>query len=190
MAALISAIAFGFTGAALVPIIAALLVAAGIVEAIAWFIAGLAAYSLVTRPPPFVPGPATRRMTELVPYYRAWYIVNAARRLEKEPEGLTDAVKAREVRYYRWHLYAMDNRLATAEQVDEAAQTVGTPMRSGRVMLGWKATMDGRTTNECRAANGRNFYADRPPRIGYPGMVHPHCRCRPVAPFPGAPLVR
>jgi hypothetical protein len=189
MAAFVSALALGVAGPPLVLIVATLLIGAGVAEVIAWFIAGLAAASLVTRPPPPVPGPATQRMTELIPYYRAWYIVNAAKRLEKEPE-LTDAVKAREVRYYHWHLYAMNNRLATAEQVDGAAREVGTLMRSGRVLLGWKATMDSRTTGECRAANGRNFYADRPPSIGYPGMVHPHCRCKAVAPYPDARIVR
>lgn len=59
----------------------------------------------------------------------------------------------------------------------------------GRALVGWQARMDSRTSPECAAANGLNFYADRPPAIGYPGAVHPHCRCRPRKPWPNAGLV-
>ena len=56
-------------------------------------------------------------------------------------------------------------------------------------LVGWKAVMDSRTSAECAAANGKNFPADRPPVIGWPGAVHPHCRCVPTKPYAGAGMV-
>jgi hypothetical protein len=43
--------------------------------------------------------------------------------------------------------------------------------------------MDERTTGECRSAHKGNFNALRQPSIGWPGTVHPHCRCRVVEPW-------
>lgn len=56
-------------------------------------------------------------------------------------------------------------------------------------ILGWKAQMDDRTTAECRAADGKNWILERPPKIGLPGTVHVHCRCQPVPPYPTRRLV-
>lgn len=88
----------------------------------------------------------------------------------------------RERRYYQQHLDAMRQRAIAAAQVDMAALEYGP-------LLGWKTVLDGHTSAECRAANKSNFYASRPPYIGFPGAVHPACRCRPVAPWPGGKLL-
>jgi hypothetical protein len=56
-------------------------------------------------------------------------------------------------------------------------------------ILGWHAEMDARTSAECRRANGKNFLAAYAPLIGYPGAVHPRCRCYPVRPYAGAKLL-
>jgi hypothetical protein len=113
---------------------------------------------------------------------RAAYLAIAAERLTRavmteSPLELARALNA-ERRYLDQHLEASAGRVEAAQQVEFAIRTVGQG-----VFLGWKARMDDRTSSECRLANGRNFDASRIPPIGYPGTVHPHCRCRAVAPF-------
>lgn len=88
----------------------------------------------------------------------------------------------RERRYYGQHRNAMWQRADAAAQVDMMSLTYGD-------LLGWNAVMDSRTSKECRAANGKNFEASSVPLIGYPGSVHPHCRCWPGAPHPGARML-
>jgi hypothetical protein len=130
-------------------------------------------------------GPAEEEQRELAAVYRAWYIVNAITRLQRaEKRGslaLSDA-HTRETRFFHLHNYALRARSAAAHHVDLQAERYGN-------VLGWKAVMDVRTTLECRDADGKNFRADAEPLIGWPGSVHPHCRCFPVQPFPGAPLL-
>lgn len=180
-----AAIAGGIVGLVLALKVKAALLAAGVSAVIAAFIVAYAASSLPDRQSPFRPGPAERLVLAKIPFYRAWYIVNAVRRLEQaEATGDLDAAERREGTYFAWHLRAMRNRIDRAQQVDRAAKRLA---RKG--LLGWKAMMDGRTTAECRAANGKNFRVDREPMIGWPGAVHPHCRCIPVAPFPGSPVI-
>jgi len=70
-----------------------------------------------------------------------------------------------------------------------AAAQVDTAVMDHGLLLGWHSVNDRRTSPECRAANRHNFRADDMPLIGFPGAVHPHCRCWPGAPFPGAPMV-
>jgi hypothetical protein len=113
---------------------------------------------------------------------RAAYLSVAAERLTRavmseSPLELARALNA-ERRFLDQHIEACQGRVEAAMQVEFALRTVGRG-----VMLGWKARMDDRTSAECRLANGRNFSAARIPPIGYPGTVHPHCRCRAVAPF-------
>lgn len=112
--------------------------------------------------------------------YRAAYIINAARRIA----GAADkkAAVARERAYWAGHQRASARRLKMAKRAAAARRTWGET-------LGWYAKMDNRTTAECRAADGRNFLASKPPVIGYPGTVHMHCRCMPGAPHPGAKMV-
>lgn len=137
-------------------------------------------------------GPATMASERLNLTRRAQFVVSAARRVGSDmiaarsrgqslPDALARAVQ-RERRLYGQHLMATWNRSQAGAQADSAAMTYG-------LLLGWHATIDAKTSAECRQANGRNFYADHMPLIGYPGAVHPHCRCQPGAPFPGARLV-
>jgi hypothetical protein len=41
----------------------------------------------------------------------------------------------------------------------------------------------------CKEMEGKNFYYYRQPRDGYPGAVHPNCKCSAGAPFPNAPML-
>jgi hypothetical protein len=137
-------------------------------------------------------GPATSNIVRLNLLRRAQFTVASARRVQgalrdarssDKPLGqaLAQAVTA-ERRYYGQHLLASWGRDNAAARVDSQA------MQSGR-LLGWYTVNDSHTSAECRAANRHNFYADQMPAIGYPGMVHPHCRCLPGPPVPGAPMV-
>lgn len=121
---------------------------------------------------------------------RAQYILNAARRLQREadeqkslPGGSKLSIaKAiirglkQEARYYDLHLNASREREVRAYTVDAAASQWGDK-------LGWHATMDDRTSHECRQAHGKNFLIHKRPGIGWPGMVHPTCRCKAGPPF-------
>jgi hypothetical protein len=135
-------------------------------------------------------GPATARIARLNLMRRAQFLIASAKRLGADlarsvSEGRAWDVRAAvaaERRYYGQHMVAMWNRMNAAAQVDSTAMTYGR-------LLGWYTWLDSRTSPECRAANRHNFNADEMPAIGYPGAVHPHCRCMPGAPFPGAPLV-
>lgn len=102
--------------------------------------------------------------------FRAHYVYNATKRLEAGGD------LEREQRYFNQHLAAARKRRDAASDVDKARAKYGDT-------LGWKAKMDNRTSPECRAANGKNFDAGRMPAIGYPGAVHPFCRCKPVKKF-------
>lgn len=112
--------------------------------------------------------------------YRAAFIINALRRIAAAPDWKT-ALK-RELGFWKAHTTASKRRSTIARRIDAARKLYGD-------MLGWYATMDTRTSGECRAADHRNFNALQPPVIGYPGSVHPHCRCLPGPPIPGAKMV-
>lgn len=111
-------------------------------------------------------------------YYRAAFILNASKRIDeriKRGQTAEQAVAAERANVKR-HLDARARRAEIARQVAEVAKVHGP-------LLGWYAKMDARTSAECRAANGKNFDAETVPVIGYPGSVHPNCRCAPGAPF-------
>jgi hypothetical protein len=137
-------------------------------------------------------GPATREMIRVNLMRRAQFAVASARRLAADVRGAKsrnesllqalNAGRTREQRYFAQHVMAIWNRMDAAAKVDSAAGIYGD-------LLGWNTVMDRRTSAECRAANHRNFLADHMPSIGYPGMVHPHCRCYPGRPYPGAALL-
>jgi SPP1 gp7 family putative phage head morphogenesis protein len=140
----------------------------------------------MSRPYTFGPPPDTGVPTaateagRLEPYYRAQYVLAASRRAQAAlKEGGPAVQKAAEAedRYFNQHLEAMLNRARAANAVDRATKIYGD-------MLGWYARLDNRTSPECREANGKNFHASVRPPIGYPGSVHPHCRCKPGKPFP------
>ncbi len=119
--------------------------------------------------------------------YSVAFFLAAARRLMEAAKLGTEAFKrqvAQERIYWSMHRKANRKRSASADLVSRTAGQTGFA-----TILGWSAAMDDRTSAECRAADGRNFYVAKPPMIGYPGAVHPHCRCKPVPPYPGAKMV-
>lgn len=110
-------------------------------------------------------------------YFRAAYVVNAAWRIQGNIDGgksTAEALRA-EAKHYAAHRAARENRLEVAARVGKAAALHGK-------LLGWYRDAASDSEAECIAADGANFYADRPPLIGLPGAVHPHCRCRPGPP--------
>lgn len=145
-------------------------------------------------PPPVtgVIGAASAQTARMNLARRAQYVTAAARRVtaavtegraKGEPAGAAALAQlATERRYYEMHQQAMWNRAAAAGQTDMAAAEHGN-------LLGWLAMRSAGTSAECRAASGKNYYASSMPDIGYPGSVHPHCRCLPVAPWPGGKLL-
>lgn len=137
-------------------------------------------------------GPATRTVMMLNLVRRAQFVYSASKRIaaaiteahsrgEDVLEAFYKAAEA-ERRYYGQHLLATWNRADAAAKTDSAAMEYG-------LLLGWNTVIDKHTSAECRHADGRNFWADAMPLIGYPGMVHPHCRCWPGKPVPGAPIL-
>lgn len=137
-------------------------------------------------------GAATARMARMNLLRRAQFAVSAGRRLtgdlrEARSRGipLAQALAGgvlRERRYFGQHLEAIWQRSKAGAQADSAAMTYGR-------LLGWHTVIDARTSAECRAASGRNFLVDKMPAIGYPGAVHPHCRCYPGKPWPGGRML-
>lgn len=136
--------------------------------------------------------------------YRAAYLYAAAQRADRilrdaARNGQTRAealriAEAREQRFYAQHRQAAARRRVVAAKVDLAAARHGKPTVdpvTGTLtkLVGWHAVLDNRTDPQCRAADGKNFPVNRPPAIGWPGAVHPHCRCRPGAPHAGGRMV-
>jgi SPP1 gp7 family putative phage head morphogenesis protein len=112
--------------------------------------------------------------------YRVAFLLNSARRIHLGgPEQ-----QNQEQMYWHMHNKATIRRNDMARAVDRMYAVHGV-----QGMLGWHATMDVRTSAECRAAHGKNFKLLEPPVIGYPGTVHPNCRCTPGLVWPGAKMV-
>jgi hypothetical protein len=137
-------------------------------------------------------GPAQRWAIRANLTRRASFFLHAARRTQQaivaarskdQPvmAAIRDAL-ATERRFMALHVQASTGRVQAASAVDGAAATYGN-------LLGWQAILDDRTSKECRVANGGTFTATKPPIIGFPGAVHPACRCRPVKAHSGAPSV-
>lgn len=128
-----------------------------------------------------VAGPALIATAASENFYRAAYLVAAAGRIQASLDrGLTvKQAVALELPNTAAHLNAQRNRAQVAATVDQASKAHG-------YTLGWQAHMDTKTSAECRRANGKNFSVLSRPLIGWPGSVHPHCRCAPVAPFANA----
>ena len=137
-------------------------------------------------------GPASRWAIRTNLLRRAQFFLSACQRVQQaitgarsKNEPVMDAVRAAIVaeRRYMTQMIAMAlRRVSAASTVDGAAAMTGP-------LLGWNAVLDSRTTAECRAANGKSFYANKPPSIGYPGTVHPRCRCWPGTPRKGASIL-
>jgi hypothetical protein len=149
---------------------------------------------VMQHPPPVtgVIGAASQQTARMNMARRAQYVIAAAKRVmgaardaraKGEPVGAAiRAQLAKERRYYEQHQAAMWNRAAAAGKTDMAAAEHGN-------FLGWNTVIDARTSAECRAADGWNFRATAMPDIGFPGAVHPRCRCYPSAPHPGGRLL-
>ncbi len=154
---------------------------------------GSAGIAMATPPPVTgVVGAASAQTSRQNLTRRAQFVLSAGKRLagdirearaQGKPMGraLLDGL-ARERRYYSQHTAAMWNRATAAGKTDMEAAVHGD-------LLGWNAILDNRTSAECRAADGKNYLASSMPDIGYPGAVHPSCRCFPSAPHPGGRML-
>lgn len=190
IAVILSALGTALTAAQLVRLLAKVMKAAGI------GLLALRAVCVLMMSWPSVPlegtGPAQRAMIRTNTLRQAQFMFSACKRVQaavakarSQNAPVIDAIRAAlstEQRYMGMHIMASQRRVTAATTVDGMAETYGP-------LLSWIAVMDTRTTAECRAANGKSFYASRPPAIGYPGTVHPHCRCQPGPPRPGAPIL-
>jgi SPP1 gp7 family putative phage head morphogenesis protein len=190
IASIIAALSVALTAAALATALAKIMKAAGI-----GYLA-LRAVCILMMSWPESPlegtGPAQRYMVRQNTLRRAQFMWSACKRVQAavvdarshgEPirQTVRDAL-ATERRYMTLHIHASTRRVTAATTVDGASEAYGP-------LLSWNAVMDSRTTAECRAADGKSFYAATPPAIGYPGTVHPHCRCTPGPPRAGAPIL-
>lgn len=137
-------------------------------------------------------GDAQRATDRLNLMRRAQFVVTAARRIaaalrlarsrgELLGSALASAVSL-EKRYYGQHLQAIIQRMQAASRADAAADKYGD-------LLGWYTIRDSRTSAECLAADGKNFRVTSMPLIGFPGAVHPGCRCYPGPPHTGARIL-
>lgn len=180
VATIVALLAVQASTQALTPKIATLLKPFGISAEAARMATRIAMSAPVNPPRNRVKGSATLQSSLTEPTYRAAYILQSARRIQSglhDGENLGDLVN-KERTWFSKHREAQDNRHVSASRVETAVD------RFGQV-LGWYAKRDSRTSAECLAAHGQNFRADERPLIGYPGTVHPHCRC-----LPGPPHVR
>jgi hypothetical protein len=149
---------------------------------------------VMQHPPPVtgVIGAASAQTSRVNLARRAQYVIAAAKRTSTAASDARAKGKpalaavrdhlAKERRWYEQHQAAMWNRARAAGQTDMAAAEHGP-------LLGWNTVIDKRTSAECKAADGWNFHAASMPDIGFPGAVHPGCRCFPSAPHPGGRLL-
>jgi|GEM_PF-2091767 len=155
------------------------------------FVANLASQSEVVATVPSIvarEGPCQRHEAKMAPRWRALYTLMAVERLT----AAKDLGKAEHLEryYFTLQVAAEARRMRSAALVDVAAALTADRRPEGPVpLLNWRAVIDTRTTPECRAANGKNFRADRMPDIGWPGSVHRACRCTCGPEVPGAPLL-
>jgi hypothetical protein len=141
-------------------------------------------------------GPATRFAVSQNELRRAAFTLASVRRIQRaadeakaQGEPVSDAIGAQiqaEKRWFAAHVGASQGRVSAAMAVDGMASAHGD-------LLGWQAVKDGRCSPGCLRASGLNFRASDPPVIegspSIPGAVHPACRCIPVPPWPGAPVM-
>lgn len=130
-------------------------------------------------------GPAQREVNRLNDMRRAAFVLASYRRVQAQQsqnETHDDILKS-EQRFYAQHFTAATNRMQAANKIDGMSWKYGT-------LLGWYAQKDSRTTPDCLNADGKNFSAIIPPRIGWPGIVHVQCRCQPGKPFLRGEILR
>lgn len=189
IAAIAVALAAGTAASAILPLLAGLGVSA---------VAGKAVLALLRgRPAPATSGGVVGRAAQRQAWiYRAAYVLNAARRVDAaraqarssggdQRQALRDAL-AREKRFAGQQQDVEQRRAQAARDTEAAAQKAsGSKTPPAGTLVGWKARHDlGNVTPACAAADGNNYPFDRRPRIGYPGTVHPKCRCLVVPPWP------
>lgn len=109
-------------------------------------------------------------------FYAATFMVNSANRM------MHGSTPAREQHYLRLHNEAKQARRDAGDAADRMAEIHGD-------ILSWRAVRDGRTTPDCAAADGKNFSVSEPPLMGFPGGVHPYCRCTAGPPIEGAQTI-
>lgn len=199
--AVMVALAVGASIAATAATLAALLVGFAVTKEIAGAI-----LSIMDHPKSFPALPNARRGAAMRTALderrmRAWFLVNSSRRVvtrvrtarasggtspgpgggggaggtPSARESVREALET-ERRYWQQHLGAQRKRREAADVVDAAVAVHG-------ALLGWYSQEDSRTSPECRAAQGSNFRVSQRPAIGWPGSVHPRCRCKPGPPF-------
>lgn len=164
--------------------------ASGIIPGLAWGPL-VAAATLLLRwpePPRQGLGPGTKAAVLENELRRASFLVAAYRRLDTaskaeggKPGAVADEI-SNELRYLGQHITASKEREVAGSLIDSASQSYGE-------LLGWYASPGPHVTPECEAANGKNFYAGKPPLIGYPGFVHANCRCAPGKPHPDGAIL-
>lgn len=139
---------------------------------------------------------AVQAMYQLNLTRRASYLAQAARRVSTAAQrGPSEVLSAldKERRYLTQHLAADAGRTmaarAVAAQARSQARQAKNDSSTWNGLLGWYTTLDTRTSPECRRANGRNFDPTHVPAIGFPGTVHPECRCRMGPPHPAGKRV-
>ena len=109
--------------------------------------------------------------------FRGLYLVNAAERRIAAKRTL-----GQESSYLASHIKAATARNRARAALRDAEKRWGE-------LLSWRAVHDERTTPDCRALDGKNFYAHSPPGGTPPGAKHFRCRCVAGPPLPGAPVV-
>lgn len=122
----------------------------------------------------------TREQRRQEAQFRAWYVINASRRLTASLRNgdTSRAALGRERPFWRAHEAARKARMAAAAKVAEAAA------RWGPVLGWWAHPDDGKVSPACAAANGKIFSASQRPVIGWPGQAHGgRCRCWAGPPF-------
>lgn len=125
---------------------------------------------------------ATTRESEF--FFRATFMLQSAIRIHnglREGRSKFD-LERKERKYYQQHLEIQSKRASAARAADRLVA------RHGNI-LGWYTVLDNRTSPECKQAHGKNFDVTRRPSIGFPGSVHPSCRCKPGPPHRGAGTV-
>lgn len=173
VATIVSLMAVGAPNKALASRVATLLRPVGVTGTAATLSVRLAMSApIVSRQATRLDTPAVKATVSTEHYFRATYTLEAARRIDASIKSGTPAASAlqEERRFFLLHRQAADRRMEMARKVDIARERFGDE-------LGWYAKKDSRTTPECKAAHGKNFSALVMPRIGYPGTVHPRCRC-------------
>jgi hypothetical protein len=147
-----------------------------------------AAARLVLEDPPKPPG---RSEALRVAYadnllYRAWYGVNAAKRLAASVSEGDDlrAALSKELAHYHRHREANAARTAGAKLNAAAAERWGP-------VLSWNHSGKEHFRPHHKAADGKNYRVDRPPvsTEGLPGTLL-HCGCAPGPPKPNGEMLR